>query len=83
MVISKDVIFDKKSMLQNTQKEKKKALENHYSDEYMVQVKLETHNAKDGTQNAERASTKDQQPNSIAISKDNCTIKQATNQVWF
>ena len=38
MVISRDVIFDEKVMLQDTQKEEKHALENHYSDEYVVQV---------------------------------------------
>ena len=67
MVISRDVIFDEKTILQNTKKEKKQAPKNHYSDEYAVQVELETHNVKDGTQNVERASTKDQQPYSIAI----------------
>ena len=54
------MIFNEKVMLQNTQKEGNQALENHYSDEYVVQVDLETHNAKDDTQNVERASTKDQ-----------------------
>ena len=49
MVISRDVIFDEKVMLQNTQKEEKQAPKNHYSDEYVVQVELETHNAKDDT----------------------------------
>ena len=44
----------------------------------MVQVELETHNAKDDTQNAERASIKDQQPYSIAIGRDKRTIKPPT-----
>ena len=35
------------------------ALKNHYSDEYVVQVELETHNIKDDTHNTKRASTKD------------------------
>ena len=69
MVISRDVIFDEKIMLHNTQKEDKQAPENHYSDEHVVQVELETHNAKDDTQNVEIASTKDQKPYSIATSK--------------
>ena len=41
----------------------------------MVQVELETYNAKDDTQNAERDSTKYQQPYSIATGKDKRTIK--------
>ena len=41
-------------------------------------MELETHNAKDGTQNAKRASTKDQKPYRIAIGKDKCTIKPPT-----
>ena len=44
----------------------------------MVQVELETHNAKDDSQNVNRASTKDQQPYSIATSRDNRTIKPPT-----
>ena len=63
VVISGDVIFDEKAMLQNTQKEEKQALKNHDSHESVVQVELETrrastHNAKDGTHNARRASIK-------------------------
>ena len=54
------MIFDEKVLLQNTQKEEKQAPKNHYSDEYVVQVELETRNVKDNTQNAERATTKDQ-----------------------
>ena len=38
VVINRDVIFYEKVMLQDTQKEEKHALENHYSDEYVVQV---------------------------------------------
>ena len=34
-------------MLQNTQKDEMKALKNHCCDKYVVQVELETHNAKD------------------------------------
>ena len=37
-----------------------------------------THNAKDDTQNAGKASTKDQQPYSIAIGRDKCTINSPT-----
>ena len=33
MVISSDVIFDEKAMLQNTHKEEKQASKNHDSDE--------------------------------------------------
>ena len=44
----------------------------------MVQVKLETHNAKNDTQNVERVSTKDQQPYSISTSRDKRTIKPPT-----
>ena len=49
----------------------------------MVQVKLETrrsntHNAKDGTHNPGRPSTKDQQPYSIATGRDKHTIKPRT-----
>ena len=46
----------------------------------MVQVELETHNAKDGTHNVERASIKDQQPYSIATGRDKSTIKSPT---WY
>ena len=41
-------------------------------------MELETHNANDGTHNAERASTKYQQPYSIATGRDKCTIKPPT-----
>ena len=51
---------------------------NHYSDEYVIQVELETHNAKDDTQNAERVSIKYQQSCSIATGKDKRTIKMLT-----
>ena len=49
----------------------------------MVQVKLETmrditQNAKDSIQNVGKASTKDQQPYSIAIRRDKRTIKPPT-----
>ena len=44
----------------------------------MVQVELETHNAKNGTHNAEKSSTKDQQPYSIATCRDKRTIKLPT-----
>ena len=59
VLISRDVIFDKKAMLHNTHKDEMQAPKNHYSDEYVVQVELETHNLKDDTQNVERASSKD------------------------
>ena len=52
VMISRDAIFDEKVMLQNTQKDEMHALKNHYSDEYVVQVELETHNTKDDTHNA-------------------------------
>ena len=43
-----------------------------------------TQNAKDGTQNVGRASTKDQQPYSIAILRDKCTIKEPmVLRIWF
>ena len=58
MVINRDVIFDEKAMLQNTQKDEMQASKNHYNDECVAQVKLETHNSRDDTHNAERASTK-------------------------
>ena len=58
MVISRDVIFDEKAMFQNTQKDEMQALKNHYSDDYMVHVDLETYNVKDDIQNAEKASIK-------------------------
>ena len=44
----------------------------------MVQMELETHNVKDGTLNEERTSTKDQQPYSIATSRDKRAIKPST-----
>ena len=56
------MIFDEKAMLQNTQKDEMQAPKNYYSDEYVVQVELEPHNAKDDTHNAMRAIKKDQQP---------------------
>ena len=49
MVISRDVIFDEKTMLYNTKKDEMQAPKNHYSDEYVVQVELKTHNANDDT----------------------------------
>ena len=36
LVINRDAILDEKGMLQNTQNEDKHALENHYSNEYVV-----------------------------------------------
>ena len=83
VVISRDMIFDEKAMLHNTHKEEKQAPKNHDSHESVVQVELETrrasaHNAKDGTQNARRASIKDQQPYYIAIGRDKQTIKPLT-----
>ena len=65
-------------MLQNTQKDEMHTSKNPYSDEYVVHVELETHNAKDDTQNAERASIKYQQPYSIATGRDKHTIKLPT-----
>ena len=44
----------------------------------MVHVELETHNEKDDTHNAERASTKYHQPYSIATGRDKRTIKPPT-----
>ena len=54
------------------------APKDHYSDEYVVLVELETHNTMDDTQNAERDSTKDQQLYIKAIGIDKCTIKPPT-----
>ena len=83
MVISRDVIFDEKSMLHNTQKEDKQAPKNHYNDEYVVHVELETHNAKDGTKNAERASTKYQQPYSRETSALLSRLLGMVLRIWF
>ena len=44
----------------------------------MVEVELETHNAKDDTQNAERANAKYQPPYSIATGRDKRPIKPHT-----
>ena len=54
------------------------APKNHYFDEYVVQVEVETYNSKNDTHNAERASTKNQQPYSIAISRDKRSFKPPT-----
>ena len=78
VVISRDVIFDEKVMFQNTQNDEMRAPKNPYSDEYVVQVELETHNSKDDTYNAKKASTKDQQPNCITTGRDKHTIKAPT-----
>ena len=78
VVISRNVIFDEKVILKNTHKEEKQASKNHCNYEYVVQVELETHNAKDDTQNAERASTKYQQPYSTFTCRDKHTIKPPT-----
>ena len=43
-------------------------------------MELETHNTKDGTHNVEKASTKYQQPYSIATSRNKHTIKPPT---WY
>ena len=51
-----------------------KAPKYHYSDEYVVLVELETHNANDDIQNVEKANTKDQQPYSITTDRDKHTI---------
>ena len=66
-MISRDVIFDEKAMLQNTQKDEMQAPKNYYSDVYVVQLELVPHNAKDDTHNAMRASKKDQQSYSISM----------------
>ena len=44
----------------------------------MVQVEQETHNAKDDTRNTKRTGSKDQQPYSIATSRDKRSIKPPT-----
>ena len=43
MVISRDVIFDEKSMLQGTQEKEKQVSENCSGNEQVVQVELESH----------------------------------------
>ena len=51
----------------------------------MVQVELETHNAKDDTQNAETTSIKDQQPYSIStgtIALLSC-LPGMVLRIWF
>ena len=40
MVISRDVIFDEKAILKNTQKDEMQASKNHYQDKYVVHVEL-------------------------------------------
>ena len=46
----------------------------------MVNVKLETHDANDDTQNVGRYSTEDRQHYSIATGRHKCTIKTST---WY
>ena len=87
MVISRDVIFNKKAILKNTLKEEKHASKNHYNDKYVVQVELETHNTKDDTQNAKRASTKYQQPHSITTDRKTSALSSLLPglvlRIWF
>ena len=42
MVISRDMVFDEKAMLLNTQKEEKQTSKNHDSDECVVHVERES-----------------------------------------
>ena len=79
------MIFDEKAMLQNTQKDEMQAPKNYYSDEYVVQVKLEPHNAKDDTHNAKRASKKYQQPYSISMGLHALSshLPSMVLRIWF
>lgn len=47
VLISRDVIFDEKTMLQRIQEEQKRVSKNYSINELMVQVELETHDRKD------------------------------------
>ena len=49
MVINRDVTFDEKACCRILRKMRCKLRKNHCSDEYVIQVELETHNAKDDT----------------------------------
>lgn len=47
MLVSRDVAFDKKAILQNFEKEKEQDIHMGKDKEYIVQVELEAHSDKD------------------------------------
>lgn len=87
VLISRDVIFDEKTMLQRTQEEQKHVSKNYSINEHMVQVELETHDRKDNVQNSRSSSSSgDQQHHSIAINRPNALLGHPPSMVlkiWF
>ena len=81
VVISRDVVFDEKPMLQCTKKGEKQELKSCSSNEQLIQVELETHDIEDHARNAGKSSSKDQQCHSIAIDRSRHTIKPPTR--WY
>ena len=59
VVISRDVVFDEKAMLQCTKKEEKQKLENCSRNEQLIQVELETHGIEENAWSVGRSSLED------------------------
>ncbi|RVW79834.1 Retrovirus-related Pol polyprotein from transposon TNT 1-94 [Vitis vinifera] len=80
VVISRDVVFDEKPMLQCTQKGEKQEPESCSSNEKLIQVELETHDIEDHAWNAGKSSSEDQQHHNIAMDRPRRTIKPLISQ---
>ena len=78
MVISRDVIFDEKSMLQGTQEKEKQVSENYSGNEQVVQVELESHVDEDSVQETGSSSSGIHEHHSIASNRPRRTIKPPT-----
>ena len=59
VVISRDVVFDEKSMLQSTQEKEKQVSENYSGNEQVVQVELESHVDEDSVQKTGSSSSRE------------------------
>jgi hypothetical protein len=70
--------FYEKTLLQQTQKEKKQVLENCNNNKHEVQMELETHDREFSAQNAGSSSLEDQKHDSIATNKPRRIIRPPT-----
>ena len=78
IVISRDVVFDEKAMLQHTQEEQKQVLKNCSTNENVVQVDLEEYDREKDTHHAESSNSDDQQYRSIATDRPRRNIRPPT-----
>ena len=78
IVISRDVVFDEKAMLQRTQEEQKQVPENCSTNENVVQVELEEYDREKDTHHAESSNSDDQQYRSIATDRPRRNIRPPT-----